>query len=432
MEPAAGVTPDHFLDTSAPRTAVVSWALYDLGNTTFSLAIVSLHFPLWVVNDRGGTDAHFTLAVSLSMLLMFLAAPVLGALSDQASRRKPFLVTATLICVSFTALLGTGSIWLSLAFFVVANFAYQAGLLFYDTLLPSVATRENRGRISGFGVAVGYIGSIIAILTALAILGVGGTDARVWVFRVTAVLFLLFALPLFRFVRERERPVSSAIDLGAARQAIRTALGAVASLRQRRDLRNFLLAHLLYADAANTAIAVLGIYATNEVGFSDEQAQMVLLVGIVGAITGGLTIGHVADRIGPRDTLLGVLGMWLVSLTLVATIAWLDLSEAVFWPVAVLVGIALGGLWSADRPLMLQLIPAGRLGEYYGLYSMVGRFAAMLGPLLWAVVVDGVGWGRPTAVAGLAVFIAVAIVLLSRVDNRPVPQAQAVAGPVSP
>ncbi|MDQ4045005.1 MAG: MFS transporter, partial [Chloroflexota bacterium] len=303
---------------------------------------------------------------------------------------------------------------------------------FYDTLLPSVATRENRGRISGLGVAVGYVGSVIAILTALAILSVGGTEARVWVFRATAVLFLLFALPLFRFVRERVRPVSGTIDLGAARQAVHTALGALGSLRERRDLRNFLLAHLLYADAANTAIAVLGIYATNEVGFSDEQAQMVLLVGIIGAITGGLTIGRAVDRFGPRNTLLGVLGIWVVSLTLVATIAWLDLSEAVFWPVAVLVGVALGGLWSADRPLMLQLVPAGRLGEYYGLYSMVGRFAAMLGPLLWAVVVDGLGWGRPIAVAGLAVFIVVAIVLLSRVDDRIAPQGRPVAGPVSP
>jgi UMF1 family MFS transporter len=425
---------DHFRDAPAPRRAVVSWALYDLGNTIFSLAIVSLHFPLWVVNDRNGTDAHFTLAVSVSMLLMFLAAPVLGALSDQAPRRKPFLVVATLVCVAFTALLGSGGMWLSLALFVVANFAYQAGLLFYDTLLPSVATRENRGRISGLGVGVGYVGSILAILTALAILAVGGTEARVWVFRATAALFLLFAIPLFRNVRERERPVRGPIDGGAVRAAVRTAIGALRSLRQHHDLRRFLLAHVLYADAANTAIAVLGIYATNEIGFSDAQAQLVLLAGIVGAIGGGLTIGRVVDRVGPRDTLMAVLAVWLVSLTAIAAIAWLDLPNAAFWPVAVAVGFALGGLWSADRPLMLQLTPAGRLGEYYGLYAMVGRFAAMLGPLLWAVVVDGLGWGRPVAVAGLAVFIAVAMVLLRRVSGAAVdapaaPSRSAPAGP---
>lgn len=420
---------DHFRDTPAPRRSVVSWALYDLGNTIFSLAIVSLHFPLWVVDDNGGTDATFTLAVSFSMLLMFLSAPVLGALSDQAPRRKPFLLVATLTCVSFTALLGSAGLWVSLAFFIVANFAYQAGLLFYDTLLPSVATYENRGRVSGLGVGIGYVGSIIAIASALAIIAIGGTEARVWVFRLTAVLFLLFALPLFRNVRERPRPASGRIDLSAARRAVQTAWRALKSLREHRDLRNFLAAHVLYADAANTAIAVLGIYATNEVGFSDQQAQMVLLAGVFGAIAGGLGIGRIVDRLGPRDTLLGVLSIWVVALSLVATIAWLDLPSALFWGVAVLVGVALGGLWTADRPLMLQLAPPGRLGEYYGLYAMVGRFAAMLGPLLWAVVVDGLGWGRPVAVAGLAVFVAVAMVLLSRVATAPRSIGAAVAAP---
>lgn len=408
---------EQYRDEPAPRTSVLSWALYDLGNTIYSLTIVSLHFPLWVVDDKGGSDADFTLALSLSMFLMFLAAPVLGALSDQAPKRRPFLVVATLIAVTFTALLGTGGLLMSLALFVVANFAFQAGLLFYDTLLPSVSTAENRGQISGFGVGLGYVGSIIAILASLAILGIGGNDARVWVFRFTAALFLLFALPCFLFVRERQRPTSGAINIVAVRDAVATAWNALKSLRGERALRNFLGAHLLYADAANTAIAVLGIYATNEVGFTDQQAQIVLLAGIVGAIFGGFTIGRVVDRIGPRTTLFGVLSIWLVALVLVALIAWLDLPDTLFWLIAVLVGIALGGMWSADRPLMLQLTPADRLGEYYGLYSMVGRFAAMLGPLLWAVVVDGLQWGRPTAVAGLAIFVAVAMVLLSRVQT---------------
>lgn len=409
--------PEEYRNEPAPRKSVVSWALYDLGNTIYSLAIVSLHFPLWVVNDKGGTDASFTLAVSLSMFFMFLAAPVLGALSDQAPRRKPFLIVATVVAVTFTALLGSTGLMLSLAFFVIANFSFQAGLLFYDMLLPSVSTPGNRGRVSGFGVGIGYLGSIIAILTALAILGIGGTDARVWVFRLAAVLFLLFALPSFLFVNERPRPTHGPIELNAARTAMKTAWNALKSLRHQHNLRNFLLSHLLYADVANTTIAVLGIYARNEVGFSDQQAQIVLLAGVVGAIIGGLTIGRVVDRIGPRHTLLGVLGVWAAALTLVAVIAWLALPSGLFWFIAVLIGIALGGMWSADRPLMLQLTPPARLGEYYGLYSMVGRFAAMLGPFLWAVVVDGLGWGRPTAVAGLAALAAIAMILLSRVQS---------------
>ncbi len=402
----------------APRRSVLSWALYDLGNTIYSLTIVSLHFPLWVVDDMGGTDAHFTLALSASMLLILLAAPVFRGFSDQAPRRKPLLVAATLVCVAFTALLGSTALFPALILFVIANFAFQSGLLFYDTLLPSVSTPENRGRVGGLGVGIGYVGSIIAIAMALAVIGVGGTEARVWVFRLAAVLFLIFALPCFFYVRESARRVSSDALTRKVREAVATAWRALKSLRQQRDLRYFLGSHFLYADAANTAIAVLGIYATNEIGFSDLQAQIVLLVGVVGAIAGGLTIGRLVDRFGPRNTQMGVLSVWLVSLTMVAIIAWLDLPSALFWLIAVLLGIALGGLWTADRPLMLQLAPPAQLGEYYGLYYMIGRFAAVMGPLLWAIIVTGLGWGRPVAVAGLAIFVVNAMVMLTRVPNR--------------
>lgn len=416
----AGVVADTaaYRSEPAPRRSVMSWAVYDLGSTIFSLMIISLHFPLWVVDDQGGADAHFTLAVSASMLLMLLAAPVLGAYSDGAPRRKPFMIVFTLICIGLTALLGSTSLYPALAIFILANFAFQAGLLFYDTLLPSVSTPSNRGRVSGLGVGIGYFGSIIAIFLALTIIGLGGTEARVWVFRLAAALFLIFAIPAFLYVREPARKVSPVAAGRKIRNSVDNAWRGVKSLRQQRELRLFLGSHFLYADAANTAIAVLGIYATNEVGFSDEQAQLVLLAGVVGAIVGGFTVGRLVDRYGPRNTLMGVLAVWVVSLMFVAVIAWLELPSSLFWLVAVLVGVALGGLWTSDRPLMLQLAPPARLGEFYGIYSMVGRFAAVIGPLLWAIIVTGLGWGRPVAVAGLAIFVAAAMVMLAEVPNR--------------
>ena len=252
----------------------------------------------------------------------------------------------------------------------------------------------------------------------MAIIGLGGTEARVWVFRLAAALFLIFAIPAFLYVQEPARRVSPVAIGRKVRDSIATAWRAVKALREQRELRLFLGSHFLYADAANTAIAVLGIYATNEVGFTDTQAQLVLLAGVDGAIFGGFTTGRFVDRYGPRNTLMGVLSVWVVSLMFVAVIAWLDLPSSLFWPVAVLVGAALGGLWTSDRPLMLQLAPPARLGEFYGIYSMVGRFAAVMGPLLWAIIVTGLGWGRPVAVAGLAIFVAVAMVMLAKVPNR--------------
>nr|MBA2277348.1 MFS transporter [Chloroflexia bacterium] len=327
------------------RRSVWSWALYDLANTIFSINIVSFHFSLWVVDDKGGRDAHFMLANSLSMGLMFLSAPVLGALSDRIPRRLPLLATTTLACCSLTALLGTWGLFASLALYIVANYFYQGGLIFYDTLLPSVSTEENRGRVGGLGVAVGYLGSVIGI-------GIGLTvnalypDGRVLIFRLTALAFFLFALPCFFFVRERPRADAIGFTFGAVREAAGSVRIAFARVRRFPDLKRFLIAHLLYADAANTAIASLGIYATQEIGFTDQQAQLILLAGVVGAISGGLVLGRMVDRIGPKRTLYRVLAAWFVTLFSIAVIAWLDLPRELFWGVAVLAGVALGGTWT--------------------------------------------------------------------------------------
>lgn len=132
---------------------VLSWALYDLANTIFSMNIVSLYFSLWVVNVMRGTDATYGYANSFSMLLMLVSAPLIGAISDQAGRRMPFLLVSTLVCVGFTALLGAGGLLLSLVFFIIANYFYQAGLIFYDSTLPVVSTPENRGESEGSGSA---------------------------------------------------------------------------------------------------------------------------------------------------------------------------------------------------------------------------------------------------------------------------------------
>src|SRR6476659_4506469 len=143
--------------------SIAGWVLYDLANTIFSLNIVSLYFSLWVVNVMGAGDADYGFANSISMAVIFFASPLLGALTDQAPRRMPFLVASTLLCIAFTLLLGQGSLFTSLAYFAIANIAYQAGLQFYDALLPEVSTEENRGWIGGIGVGVGYLGSYLAV-----------------------------------------------------------------------------------------------------------------------------------------------------------------------------------------------------------------------------------------------------------------------------
>ena len=148
-----------------PTRAVVSWVLYDLANTIFSMGVVSVYFSTWVRDQVGAlrADSVYGVITAISMGLIFVASPILGAMTDRARRRMPFLVISTLLCVGFTALLARGGFYVTAVCFVIANVAYQAGLQFYDAMLPEVSHEGNRGKISGIGVGVGYLGSYIAV-----------------------------------------------------------------------------------------------------------------------------------------------------------------------------------------------------------------------------------------------------------------------------
>lgn len=396
--------------------SVGSWVLYDLANTIFSFNIVSLYFSLWIVNDMGGKDSDYALANSFSMFVVFLVAPFLGALSDQTPRRMPFLIATTLVCCLATFLLGITGIFIALLIFIVANVFYQSGLIFYDALLPVVSTPENRGRVGGIGVGIGYMGSFIGVIMGLIVLE-NNPDAKPLVFKLTAVLFLIFAVPCFLWVREQPRVGSVILGRQAAGRALKDLRQTLARLGELPNLRRFLIGRVFYTDAANTFIIFMGIYLTNEVGFSDSEVQIALLLGILGATLGGLSWGFVVDWIGPKPSLLMVIGLWSFVITLTFSIPLFSLAPVLFWAIAPLGGYALGSTWAADRPLMLRLAPAEHIGQFYGLYAMVGRFAAIIGPLIWALIVNGLDWGRPAAVAAFLPMMAISAWFIFRVND---------------
>ncbi len=393
----------------------MSWMLYDLANTMFSFAIMTFYFPRWVVNDAGGNDALLSYAVTIPMAIMLVAAPVLGALSDQMPRRMPFLVTTTVLCVTFTLLLGTGGLLPSLIFFGLANFFFQAGLIFYDALLPEVSTDENRGRVSGYGVGMGYFGSFI-------MLGLGGLllaldRSHVDIFRATGLLFLLFALPCFLFVRERPRRHTRPFSYVTIGEAFSSVAQTASRLGDYAGLGRFLLARALYNDVANTLIFFLVIYVELELGFTEGMVTAVGGIAIVASILGGFLWGRLLDRLGPKRTLNIVLVMWMVGMLLGVLIPILDLPTIVFYLVGIIAGIALSGTWAADRLLLLRLAPPSYLGQFYGLYAMVGRFGQIIGPLLWGFIAVTLGLGRPIALLSLLFITLLAWIILQPVRD---------------
>lgn len=414
-----------------PTRAVVSWVLYDLANTIFSMGVVSGYFSTWVRDQVGANRADFVYGVitAISMGLIFIASPVLGAMTDRAARRMPFLVVSTLVCVGFTALLARGGFYVTAICFVIANIAYQAGLQFYDAMLPEVSHEENRGKISGIGVGVGYLGSYIAI--GLGMDAVFGSDDKPFLFTMIALFFLLFALPCFIFVKERGNPAPREVfSLKMLKESTSETMRTIRSGRQYPGLVRFLIGRIFYTDPINTVIAIMMLYTINvaeHTGLTHDQGEetgkLIMMTAITFAVVGGFAWGWLVDRLGPKRTLNYVLYLWAGVFLLAAAVGIFGLPLGTLYVVACSAGVALGGIWAADRPYMLRLTPPDRIGEFYGLYGMVGRFSAITGPLIWAIVtrvtVGAIGL-QPHVGQGIAVLVLLALIAVSYVILQPV------------
>lgn len=411
------------------RRAVAAWVLYDLANTIFSMGVISLFFSLWVRSAVGErqADRTYSIITAVSMGIIFIVSPLLGAMTDRARRRMPFLVVSTLICVVFTALLARSGFYLTAIFFIIANIAYQAGLQFYDALLPEVSTEETRGRIGGLGVGIGYLGSYIAV-------GFGfyfglADETLPFIFLLIAISFLLFALPCFFFVEERGNPNPRPIGLRMIIESTRETFRTLRSSDEYPGLKRFLIGRVFYTDAINTVITIMALYTVNIAvanGLNEtegrEQANLIYMAAITFAIIGGFFWGWLADLKGAKRTLDWVLMSWIAIFVMAAMVGLLALPLVALYVVVSLAGFALGGVWAADRPLMLQLTPPERIGEFYGLYGMVGRFSAITGPIVWATVtyltIERFGLSPRTG-QGIGVLVLLMVMLVGFIILRP-------------
>ena len=360
---------------------ILSWGLYDFANTIWAFSILSLYFALWVTQDNGAPQAHFFRTLSLSMLVVAVTCPMLGAVSDRFGRRIPFLAALVLVCVVCTGLMGrVGGLTGALVLFAIANFAYQSGNVFYDSLLATVSREDNRGRVSGLGVALGYVGSISGILMIGPIESQWGRGAT---FLPTAVLFLLFSLPCLLMVKEPSTGVPWSFRL--IRDGYTQLFHTFRQFRRHANLLRFVGARFLYVDAINTMLIVMAIYVTEVLGFNSSQLRILFITSTSFAIVGSLFYGRLADRIGPKRTLTVVLIQWMVVFIAAAA----TFSGPLFFFIGALAGVALGGTWTADRAFLTRLAPPEQMGEFFGLYQLAGRFAADIGPLIWSFTVDG-------------------------------------------
>ncbi len=397
--PAAVPTAASARDPNLRPAAQASWVLYDFANTIFSFAIVSGAIGLWLTDDArfGAASGQLVLSVAIAVSVGFnaIVSPVLGALSDRGGRRLPFLLAFTALCVGPTAIIGLSGPLVGVLLFVLANFGYQAALIYYDASIKLVSTPATRGRLSGIGTGVGYCGTVFVGLAIFLF------DVPVEVrFPLSAVLFALFAIPVFVVVREHRDPSAPRLTVADALASWRQLETTIAHARAVPGLPRFLVGRFFYSDAVNTVIVVMTVVSVEAVGLTAAQANLILLSLTLVAIVMSFVWGWLADRVGPRQTLITVLVSWAVGLVLGALSLSLNGTDpgtggptpstagmALFLVAGAILGSGLGGVQVADRVFMVRLSPPNRVGEFFGVYGLVGKASQVIGQLLYGAIV---------------------------------------------
>jgi UMF1 family MFS transporter len=417
--------------TIVPRRELFAWAMYDFANSGYTTVVLTTIFNAYFVGVVVGRAAGFpqgagtllwTVAVSIPNALVLVSAPVLGAIADHYAAKKRFLLVTTIGCILGTALLalaGPGDVWLAVALVVLSNLNFATGENLIAAFLPEISDQGAMGRISAFGWAVGYLGGLTVLGVCLAYVSWAQRhelDATQYVpvtMLIVAVTFALAATPTFLWLKERavRAPRSRGRhSLAIGFQRLRHTL---ADSTRFRDLFRFLMALTVYYCGINTVIVLAAVFAQEVMGFRTSDIIVLVMVVNVTAAVGAFLFGRVQDRLGSLPTLTITLLIWIGACGLAF---WTD-SRSGFWVVANLVGIALGSSQASGRALVGQLAPPGRAAEFFGLWGLAGKLAAIIGPLSYGLITYLTAGNHRLAILSTVGFFVVGLALLATVNE---------------
>lgn len=408
---------------------VISWCLYDWANSVFGTLITTFIFAPYFITAVAASPTEGTVlwghASSIAAFLMALSSPVLGAIADKIGRRKPWLMGFTGLCVLFTAALclvrpTVDDVPLALVLFVCAAVCAELAFVFYNAMLPTLVPRAFFGRVSGWGLTLGFAGAIASL--GVALLGIVREGAPLAFLdqgaaeniRATAVMvaawYAVFALPLALFTKDG---VPSGLPLRrAVREGVAALLATLRSIRQYANIARYLIAYLFYSNGIVTLFAFGGIFAAGVFGMTMEQVILFAIGLNVAAGVGAACFGWLDDRIGSKATItITLLGLLAAGGTLVATT-----SNLVVWTIGLSLGLFVGGGQAASRAMMARLAPEGMETEMFGLYALSGRATAFAGPLAVALATDAFDNQRAGMAAILGFFL-LGLLLMGRVRS---------------
>ncbi len=406
--------------------------MYDFANSGYTTVVLTALFNTYFVavvakdidaDNTGTATLLWTLTLAVANGLVLVCAPVLGAIADYSAAKKKFLIVSTLGCVLFTASLyfvGPGDVVLGMCLIMLATVMFSAGENFIAAFLPDLVEPEHMGRLSGQGWTVGYIGGLITLGICFGyVLWAQGQEQSASDYipvtnLIVAFIFLLAALPTLLWLKDKasvneKLSIKGYINIGFSR--LRETLQ---HSHHYRDMMRFLVVLTIYSAGIVTIIVLAGVYAQEVMGFKTNETLLLILVVNITAAAGAFAFSQFQDRIGSKNAVALSLIIWIIAIAL----AYFSVEVWTFWLAANLIGVAMGASQSAGRALVGQFAPPARSGEFFGLWGLSLKLAAIVGPLTYGginYVFDG---DHRTAILSTLAFFIVGLLALLGVNEQ--------------
>lgn len=403
--------------------SIIGWAFYDWANSVFATVVIAGFFPIvfksYWASDLTDSESTFWLgsANAMASLIVVFIAPLLGTIGDKFNLRKPMLMAFMLLGVIATAMFYSvqQSQWLYvLVLYVLATIGFMSANIFYDALLVPVSKNSQIDKVSGLGYGMGYLGGGVSLAICVylsqqpQVLGYeNAIDVVLMSFLLVAVWWLVFSIPLAVWTKDKEQTERKSHSTGVFSET----LGVFKSVLANRQTRLFLFAYWVYIDGVDTIIRMAVDYGM-ALGFESGDLIFALLITQFVGFPAAIAYGYIGYRIGVKQSLLIGIGVYI----LITLLGYSMTTTTEFYILAVMIGLVQGGVQAMSRSLFARMIPQGKSAEYFGIYNMLGKSAAIVGPLMMGGVALLTENHRYSILSVLMLFV-VGGLILSRVQE---------------
>jgi len=413
--------------TGAERFA---WSMYDFANSGYTTVVLTTVFNAYFVAvvaggaeiSSGAATFLWTVTVATGNVIVLFSSPVIGAIADRHACKKRFLMFTTIGCIVTTGLLGfigEGDFIAGVMLLVLSLVMFASGENLIAAFLPEIAPDQHMGRLSGYGWGLGYVGGLVTLGCCLTYItwaqnqGQNPTQFIPVTLWITAVIFAAAALPTFLVLRERAIPMATTAGTSYLAEGFAQVRNTLRNARRFKDLFRFLTTLVVFQAGVSTVIVVAAIYAQEVLEFSSDELVFLVMIVNATAAVGALAIGHLQDRVGSCRALTLALSIWVIAIVLVFAAR----SRGDIWLAANLIGLAMGSSQSAGRALMGYFIPVARAGEFFGLWGLALRCAAIIGPATYGAISMLSGGNQRMALLSTLGFFLLGLLLLATVNE---------------